>query len=149
MLHKRRHSEHTNVKWLNTQAGELGLAQGRFYGRAEIQQLRPNSRQYLLGERTSVKKTSANVIPWQQLNAHGNGFLETVICALLFCFRKKEKVGSSVNQPKTAKGQLHKIYEDLYTFPEKIFSTSVINLCVKIAHFAIFSHWERTKKPIG
>jgi hypothetical protein len=38
---------------------------------------------------------------------------------MLLRFQKKKKVvvGSSFNQPKTAKGQLHKIHADLSAYP--------------------------------
>jgi len=47
---------------------------------------------------------------------------KAVMCALLLRFQRKSKevVGSSFNQPKTAKGQLHKIHVDLTAYPKNI-----------------------------
>jgi hypothetical protein len=46
---------------------------------------------------------------------------KAVMCALLLRFQKsKVVVGSSFNQPKTAKGQLHKMHVDLSAYPKNI-----------------------------
>jgi len=45
---------------------------------------------------------------------------KVVMYALLLRLKKKVVLGSSFNQPKTDKGQLHKIHVDLSTYPKNI-----------------------------
>ena len=47
---------------------------------------------------------------------------KAVMCAMLLRFQIKQNSGggSSLNQPKTAKGQLHKIHVDLSAYPPNI-----------------------------
>jgi hypothetical protein len=75
-----------------------------------------------------------------------------VIFVLLLSFRTKRRreiwVHPLISQ-RLLKGQLHKAYKDLRAYPPKIFSSLIINFCVKIVLFTAFSYCENTKKPVG